>query len=386
MVVAALVALTVCWNSPSFAEPDEGEPLERLRPELPGGIYDKPYIKRSGRGIALGGYMDHEFEYREGGKNTFDQARFIPFIYGQVSARIRVSAEIEFEHGGLVTGDGETDGEIKLEYAVTDFSFSEAFNFRGGVILSPLGVFNLLHDSPLNDLTERPTVNRQILPSPLSESGMGLYGTFYPSELSVASYEVYLVNGFNEGIINSSGVLRVRGGRGSQKSDNNKNKAIVARVGLSPRLGMNFGVSIHTGAYDDKGEQDLTMLGFDAKVSRSVWELQGEYGLTRADVDRSAHPMAAGAQQGAYGQVNLHFLHDRVLTGSVFTSVVRWDWIDYDMDTPGDSELGLTFGLNFRPVEDAVFKIDYAFIWKTLASSPRGDATGRLFLSLATYF
>lgn len=361
---------------------------EEKRPALPGGVYDKPYIKRAGRGVALGGYMDHEFEYNEGGKNTFDQHRFIPFIYGEVSDRVRVTAEIEFEHGGLVSGgkDDDTDGEIKLEFAVMDFSFSEAFNFRGGVILAPLGAFNLQHDSPLNDLTERPTVNRQIMPSTLSESGMGFFGTFYPSELSVASYEIYVVNGFNQDVVNPSGVLRIRGGRGSQKSDNNEGKAITARFGLSPRLGINFGASIHTGAYDDEGDHSLTILGLDAKVTRGIWEFQGEYARASADIDRTVHLTAAESQQGAYGQFNLHFGHDRVLPGSVFTGVVRWDWVDYDADQSGDSESGLTFGLNFRPVEDAVFKLDYTSIWKSPAGGTRGDAVGRLFLSMATYF
>ncbi len=379
---AFLVLLGLFFTLPSPSVGEEKEP----RPELPGGIYDKPYLRRAGRGVTIGGYLDHEFEWNEGGKSTFDQHRFIPFIYGQVSNRVRVTAEIEFEHGGFVKGGGTTDGEIKLEYAVMDFEFTESFNYRGGVILAPLGVFNLLHDSPLNDLTERPTVNRQIMPSTLSESGMGFYGTFYPSELSVASYEIYVVNGFNDKVISSSGGLRVRGGRGSQKSDNNQNKAVTARFGLSPRLGMNFGASIHTGAYDDAGDHNLTILGLDAKVVRGIWEVQGEYGRVAADVDLTAHPATAESQQGAYGQANVHFGHDHFLPGSVFTGVVRWDWVDYDTDAKGDSELGLTLGLNFRPVEDAVFKFDYASIWKTPANGARGGVAGRFFFSVSTYF
>tara|TARA_B100000700_G_scaffold303625_1_gene375339 strand:- start:109 stop:603 length:495 start_codon:yes stop_codon:yes gene_type:complete len=164
-----------------------------------------------------------------------------------------------------VKGSSASDGEVKLEFAVMDFEFTEAFNYRGGVILSRPWVFKLLHDRPLNDLTERPTVNSQIMPSTSSESGMGFFGTFYPSELSVATYEVYVVNGFNEKAINSSGALRIRGGRGSQKSDNNENKAIVGRFGISPRLGMHFGASYHTGAYDDAGDNNLTIFGVDVR-------------------------------------------------------------------------------------------------------------------------
>jgi len=370
----------VLFGAPAFGEEDVN------RPELPGGIYDKPYIKRAGRGVAVGGYLDHEFEWNEGGKNTFDQHRFIPFIYGQVSERVRVTAEIEFEHGGLVKGGGGSDGEVKLEFAVMDFEFTEAVNYRGGVILSPLGVFNLLHDSPLNDLTERPTVNRQIMPSTLSEAGMGFFGTWYPSDLSVATYEIYAVNGFNSKVINSSGALRIRGGRGSQKADNNQNKAITGRIGFSPRLGMNFGGSFHTGSYDDAGDNRLTIFGLDGKVTRGIFEVQGEYARALADIDTAAYPTAADAQQGAYGQLNVHFGHDKAMPGSVWTGAVRWDWVDYDVDQTGDSELGLTFGLNFRPTEDTVFKVDYASIWKTPSGGSRGDAAGRLFLSIASYF
>ena len=170
--------------------------IDNQRPELAGGITDKPYLTRVGQGAVLGGYMDMEFEWTDNG-STFDQHRFVPFITGHVSERVTVSAEIEFEHGG----NPDKDGEVKLEYAIMDFMLSEGLQFRGGVLLSPLGSFNLLHDSPLNDLTARPVVSRQLIPSTLSESGMGFLGTLYPGEESVFSYQAYLVNGFNEGII-----------------------------------------------------------------------------------------------------------------------------------------------------------------------------------------
>ena len=149
----------------------EGSP----RPASRGGVTDKPYIRQSGSGTAIGGYIDHELIWNNNRK-TFDQHRFIPFIHASVSDRIHVTAEIEFEHGGLVKGTGESDGEVKLEFATIDISFAEYLNYRGGVILSPLGRFNLIHDSPLNDLTNRPLVDQQIIPTTLSEAGMGLFG------------------------------------------------------------------------------------------------------------------------------------------------------------------------------------------------------------------
>lgn len=345
------------------------------RAGLPGGIYDKPYIKEMGKHIAIGGYIDMEFEWAEGQNSTFDQHRFIPFIYSQVSDRIRVSTEIEFEHGGDVPGSGE----VKLEYAVMDFRLTESFNFRGGVILSPLGRLNLLHDSPLNDLTERPRVNTQIMPSTLSESGMGFFGSFYPSEASVGTYELYLVNGFNAGVVNKNGQLRIRSGRGSKKQDNNNDKALVGRLGISPRLGLGLGASFHSGKYDAPGANRLSILGLDAKFTHGPAELQGEY----------AYATASGVsidQQGAYAQTNFHFAQDKFLPGSILTAVIRWDWVDFDKNQTGDSDYGLTAGLNFRPVEDAVFKLDYNWTWRTPFNGDKSDAQGRFFFSVSSYF
>jgi len=384
-VLGALVLAVLSVPAVTLAQESGGN-----RPEQAGGITDKPYLTKIGQGAMLGGYMDMEFEWDDNG-STFDQHRFVPFITGHVSERVTVSAEIEFEHGG----NPDADGEVKLEYAIMDFAFSEGLNFRGGVILSPLGSFNLLHDSPLNDLTSRPVVSRQIIPSTLSESGMGFFGTIYPGEESVVSYQAFLVNGFNEGIITEvfdgsdnliDGKLRIRGGRGSQKKDNNEDKAIVARAGFSPSLGTNVGLSVHTGKYDDAGQHNLTIGALDAKVTFSALELLGELSLATADIDRVKYPTAAENQSGLYAQANYHLLYDTFLNGSVVTLVVRGDWVDFDTDRDGEKEEGFTIGANFRPTEETVFKFDYNWTWKTPLDGEKADPVNRFFFSFATYF
>ena len=73
-------------------------------------------------------------------------------------------------------------------------------NWRGGLILTPLGKLNLIHDSPLLDLTDRPLVSRLIIPTTLTDAGMGFFGTLYPSELSKLDYEIYVTNGVFHGL------------------------------------------------------------------------------------------------------------------------------------------------------------------------------------------
>ena len=340
------------------------------RPVVPGGVYDKPYLKSGARGTAIGGYMDHELIWN-GNTKSFDQHRFIPFITGEISDRIHVSAEIEFEHGGLVKGSGESDGEVKLEFATIDVQFYEGLSYRGGVILAPLGKFNLIHDSPLNDLTNRPLVARRIIPTTLSESGMGLYGTFYPGESTLLGYEIYLVNGFNSNLLKSDGTARIRSGRGSHKTDNNDQKSLVGRLSYSPFLGLDLGASFHRGAYDDNGDHILTIAAADLAYRRGPLDLQGEF--ARAAID------AAGddSQAGFYAQAAYHFLPGavRAFPHSIFTAVFRYDRIDQKTA----DEARYTIGVNFRPEEETVFKLDYELY------DVDEDSNGILF-SVASYF
>ena len=340
------------------------------RAAVAGGVYDKPYIAKSGKGTIVGGYIDHELFWTDE-KKTFDQHRFIPFIHGEVSDRIHVTAEIEFEHGGLVKGSGGSDGEVKLEFATLDITFAEWLTYRGGVILSPLGKFNLIHDSPLNDLTNRPLVARQIVPTTLSESGMGFFGTFYPGEASVMGYEVYVVNGFNSALINADGSVGIRSGRGSQKTDNNAEKSIVGRINYSPFLGLDLGASVHTGAYDDRGEENLTVFALDGSFTHGPIDMLGEYATASIDGTKE------DSQFGFYGLVGYHFLPGAVTAfpNSIFTAVARYDFIDLD----SSDETRYTIGVNFRPEEETVIKLDYEIY-------ARDDDKNGLILSVASYF
>lgn len=400
---AIVLSASVIWSLCSSAQLSVAQVTTGHRPVVSGGITDKPYLKNFDGGIALGGYMDHEF-FMTSQTSTFTQHRFIPFIFAQPVDYVHVTAEIEFEYGGFVKsgtasgadtdGDGDvnaisnstTDGEIKLEYAFMDWVLSDALSVRGGVLLTPLGKFNLIHDSPLNDLTNRPIVSRTLLPTTLSEAGMGIFGSFYPQDW-VVGYELYLVNGFNHKIIDSSKRLRVRGGRGSQKTDNNENKAIAGRVSVSPALGIDMGVSGHHGKYDAMGAYSLSIAALDLDVHRGPFQFIGEGALVNADVP-PASPTAE-AQMGFYAQLGYHFGFGAIrrYPDGVFTGVVRWDRVDYDTDRDGDDEQMATVGLNMRPVEGTVVKADYSWGWTRDVGGSTWSTPNKLFsLSLATYF
>ncbi len=277
------------------------------------------------------------------------------------------------------------DGEIKLEYAALDITFTDWLTYRGGILLSPLGKFNLVHDSPWNDFVSRPLVDRQLIPTTLSEAGMGFHGTVYPSELSVLGYEIYLVNGFNGGIISGPSEVRIRNGRGSLEADNNTSKAIVSRVVYSPVLGLEIGGSVHTGNYDVDNDLRLTIGAADLTLQRGQTEVLVESAFSATETRENG----TIRQAGYYLQPNYHFGFGVVpgFPDSKFTGMVRLGWLDYNLDVAGDHALRYSAGLNWRPVEDSALKLEYM---REESFSPGetadGDVSGTFFFGLTSYF
>jgi hypothetical protein len=74
-----------------------------------------------------------------------------------------------------------------------------------------------------------------------------------------------------------------------------------------------------------------------------------------------------------------------VMPSSYFSAGVRVDAVDFDSDRDGDSARQLSVGLNFRPTDDTVLKLDYVRGRSYDAFENRSDHAGVLF-SVATYF
>ncbi|HKN85682.1 MAG TPA: hypothetical protein VJV04_02360 [Nitrospiraceae bacterium] len=407
-------------------------------------IYAKPFVA-SPKAI-LGGYMDISYTNTRKGamdngysgitgsglNSSFDQQRFIPFIYADITEHVKMAAELEIEHGIRETSANEL--EFGLEFAQIDYLVHERFNFRAGIILLPVGKFNLLHDSPLNDLPDRPLVSQFVIPTTMSETGAGFYGTFYPTRISKLDYEFYVTSGpCGNDKTGAPTVNEIQGTRGSRQRkcltddglDINNGKAIVGRMAFSPLLGVEVAGSGYRGSYDPFSKRPLSIWAIDWTLQRGPWELIGEAAwayiqdnsraLTNNTISTpTISSFAPGSlltgiggnsglgippqrMSGYYIQTNYHFMPEfltrlapkRFGEGSTFTGVVRWDRVNTNLDNPGglgDLER-LTLGLNFRPVEDTVFKFAYFFDMKATndATEQRIHNNGIMAMA-ATYF
>lgn len=370
-----------------------------------GEVYSKPFLTRFGRDVHLGGYIDLEFFAVEGSNNdTFDQHRLVPFIYADVSEHVKVATEIEIEHGNGT--------ELGVEFAHVDYWIAPLFNLRAGIILDPLGRFNLVHDAPFQDLTLRPLVNELIIPAVLREPGAGIFGSLEAGSWEF-DYEVYLVNGFKglnksgTNLISTTNGLRnarphlAAAGFGGAYRDFNDNKAVVGRFSASPFLGLEVGASAHTGRYDERGNNTLTIAALDltmnlggvmrkAGLDHDLWsafEVVGE--VATADVERDAFAKSRGVPdhfRGGFVEPRFHFMPDflrKVLGGndeSTFTLVYRYDAVDLDDFV----KVQHTVGLNYRPREDTVFKIEVQ--WREEHDRLNDATDDRYVASVATYF
>ncbi|MGH7475466.1 MAG: hypothetical protein ACRELD_04200 [Longimicrobiales bacterium] len=387
--VPLLAVLALAAPAAAAQEPPDTAELPR-RPFVEGGVYDKPYLTRLLGRTAIGGYAEAHARWQrvDGVREEagFQLKRWNIFTATQVNDYIRIGAELEFEDLGE---------EVLIEFAAIDFTIHPSFTLRAGAILSPLGRFNLAHDSPRNEFTDRPLVSTEIIGVALTEPGLGALGQLTLGDQGRVTYELYAVNGFNDGLIyESADGTRIPAGK-RNAHDNNASPAAVGRLAWSPRLGYELGVSGHRGAYNvfhADGEQvddrrDLTILALDLEGTLAGVDISGEAVSATLDIPPGLTSIYASRQRGLYVQAIRRFGHGwiRTITGSYFEAGTRLDLVDHDANIAGDAMQRLTLGLNFRPSEDAVLKLNYLRGRARDRFNNLSDDAGLLF-SIATYF
>lgn len=363
-----------------------------------GNVYTKPFLANLGSRTYVGGYVNLELSENSeenDGQKAFDLAPFVPYIYSDVTDRVKFAAEIEVDHAH----------EFELEFAYFDYLVTPAFNTRFGAQLLPLGKFNEVHDAPIQELTRRPLVDTLVIPTTLRDVGVGVYGA--PTE--VISYAATITNGFrglaNDGTVAISEEEGLHDaaphadGIGEPFTQLNDNFAMTGRLAVKPALGMEFGASALLDHYDEEGDNALNIYALDATLDgKSVGFLPDEVELLGEaawdSIERDDFAMASGVPNdfnGYYVQANYRFDPEwlramesdgRVGEGAHLTFVTRYDSVHLDTY----ERQRTTFGLNFRPnAHHTVFKLDYQFNDDSGSLEGENDENTLLF-SAATYF
>ena len=99
-------------------------------------VYNRPFIQVGKLPVALGGYMEANYQYlgqdgvTEG--HQFQMRRLTLFVSSSISKRIKFLTEIEFEDGTK---------EINIEFASVDFEFAPLLNLKGRYYYEPYRCF-----------------------------------------------------------------------------------------------------------------------------------------------------------------------------------------------------------------------------------------------------
>lgn len=352
--------------------------------------------------VTVGGYGDFQFRTPAlnergdgGGSDTFQSTRFVLGIAAVLSQKqnITLNSEIEYELGA---------SEIDVEQAFLSWRVKPEFDFRAGIIVPPIGRFNTFHDSNLNILTLRPLINQYIVPTAYRDAGIGVRGVFHlPHEMKL-SYEADVVNGFQAS--NADGEAtpfsRISGQSSAAEpvsiafQATRNSKAVAGRVGFSPILGLEFGVSAYAGTFtnQDDPKKSATILFFDASYQRGPFVLNGEYGrsnIVGAGIARRSLPPPAfnpndprsiaalgnyvaqtsPGQDGFYAESGYKFFRgifrnrEKFDEGAYLMPVVRFEAVRRDRTLTNFylNESRAALGMNVAPSPSVIFKLNYVF-------------------------
>lgn len=350
---------------------------------------------KSSTQVTLGGYTEFTYTDRQTRTPQFDQLKTVGEISARIDDHIHLYLEIEQEHGGVIAGPEETDGEFEVEQAYVDYSIDKAINFRAGVTLIPVGHYNLYHEGFLNNLVDRPLVDRRIIPTTWYEEGLGFYGAPIDNEWLGLSYEAYMFNPeAGDGVDPLSGF---RGIRRENKTPTSDQKAAAARLTFEPARHfktvadtLEFGLSGYVSGFADfsgvNADGDpvrfpsgrLNVTAADVTWERKNIGFRGEAARAHTDAGENS----TGKQQTGWGYYaeGYYKFWPKFLSCSPFgkfqdpklVAALRYEYVDFNTEAPATPSIQrLTAGISYRPVPRTAIKFDYQF--DTLGSGLAGQ-------------
>lgn len=335
-------------------------------------------------GVSIGGYGEvlyenYGSELEDGSPATkptgLDALRAIIYVGYKFNDRLLFNSEIEFEHGS--TGQA---GSASAEFAYIDYRLRDSFGIRGGLLLSPMGFVNELHEPPIFLGTERPLTENRIIPTTWRESGLGVFGT-----IGNFDYRAYLMNGL-DGVGGGSskakgfGAKGLRGGRQKGSKALAEDMAVVARIDYTGILGLLVGGSVYRGGSD----QGRTLSDRELDVATTIWEVHGDYSarglflrglFARATLKDVAALNAlrelegadgiGKAMEGWYVQAGYNVLRNTD-TSHELIPFIRYESVNtqsaiapgFAASPANDFEV-TSIGFSWKPIANVVGKIDY---------------------------
>ena len=340
--------------------------------------------------LVVGGYGEVHYNQPMSGSTynngKLDVHRVVMLLGYNFNEKTQFISEIEFEHVS----------EVYIEQAFLNYKLNNAINFRGGLMLVPMGIVNEYHEPTTFNGVERPLIDNTIAPTTWREIGVGITGTILPASMK---YQAYLMNGFN----GYNGSAKLNGSKGLRSG---RQKGAESYISSSPNFagkveyfgfrGLNIGLSAYLGKtqstlYDGMDKDDnaaiasadssvvgISMFGLDARYSLKGLQLRGqlyysslsnsdEYNEFTAATNGSLNDLGS-AMIGYYVEAGYNVLRT-VNTDKQLVPFVRYEFLNTHSSVennisknPSYEKTAITTGLTLALTKGAVVKTDIQFL------------------------
>lgn len=344
----------------------------------------------SRNGLTVGGYAQVDYNQPEGDNGKMDVHRLVILFGYKFSDRVQFVTEIEYEHVK----------EVYIEQAFLNYSISNNFNVRGGLMLVPMGIVNEYHEPTTFNGVERPSMDKSIVPTTWREIGVGVTGKFDDASLR---YQAYIFNGFasvnDTKVLGGSNGLRNGRQKGAESTINTPNLSL--KLDYYGIQGLRFGASGYFGrtqAADDVQEINgadvgISMFGLDARYINKRFSARGQYihGLiSDADNYNELYETDLGSElKGWYLETAYNLLPlTKEQRLDAFVRYEQYDTHAATSDAGISRNLGYnrnewTTGLSYHVAPGAVVKADYQFFDNAVAEN---KSKGQLNLGFGIWF
>lgn len=238
--------------------------------------------------LTIGGYGQIDYnqelnkDYRSVG--NLDVHRMVMLFGYRFNERTQFVTELEFEHVK----------ELYVEQAFLQYKINSFLNFRGGLMLTPMGLINEYHEPTAYNGVERPLIDKYITPTTWREIGAGFTGNIIDAAVK---YQAYLMNGFSS----YDGSAKLDGKNGLRKGRQKGAESFISSPNFAGKIeyygfkNLNIGLSGYFGetqsslydGIDLNDEQSLSiadssivgvsMIGFDARYNFKALQIKGQF-------------------------------------------------------------------------------------------------------------
>jgi len=365
-------------------------------------VYDRPFLKLDKLPLAIGGYLEANSQFSQtDGVNegiSFQARRLTLFFSSTIADRIKFLSEIEFEDGTK---------EINIEFAAVDIELFPLLNIRSGIVMNPIGAFNQNHDGPKWEFVDRPLSATTIIPSTLSNVGVGLFGKYYLSNW-IFAYEAYLTNGFDDKIIDNeeNRTSLVAGKKNIDKFDDNFGTlpTYSGKLAIRNRKIGELGISFLNGIYnkwridgirvDNQRYLSILALDFNTTLYNRI-DIIGEYSKLWINIPETYSKQYGNQQEGFYLDIIANIYKDKVLSwdNAKLSIGVRVEYVDYNIGKfietnteIGDEIWAIVPTISFRPVSTTVVRFNYRYQSQVDFLYNPASKSGVIQLGISSYF